>query len=101
MMRYTDKDCKKWAKDLADILGKKFDDYCWTEENGKNKAIVGCWRLSYNPIYGGCVIEEIVNEAGGASRPLGERLPPREFVNAVNFAIKAIMIYEKEKLGKK
>jgi len=97
-MRYTEKDAEEHAKRLAQALGKKFGD-CWDEKT--RKSIVGCWKVDCNPIYGGCIIEEIVNEHGGVTDPiLNIRLPPREFCNAVNFALRVLDIKEKEELNK-
>jgi len=88
MIRYTEKDARECAKRLADFLGKQFEN-CWEDR----KAKIGCWKLDCNPIYGGCEIEEIINEAGAVTLPFGEnRLPPREFCQTINFAIKAIEI---------
>ncbi|MHA1866366.1 MAG: hypothetical protein ACTSWZ_07660 [Candidatus Heimdallarchaeaceae archaeon] len=97
MDRYTSKDAERCARNLAKVLNKEFGN-CWIKENGKWKAKIGCWNLSYNPIYGGCVIEEIVNEAGGVTHPLlRERLPPREFCKATEMAIKAVDICMKKR----
>ena len=94
-VRYTERDCREHAKYLADFLGKKFGD-CWKKEDGKLKSIVGCWDVDYNPIYGGCVITEIANESGAITHPFGmERLPPRQFIKAVNYALKAIDLYKR------
>lgn len=69
-------------KRLAEALGKKHSD-CWQD----GKGIVGCWELDCNPYYGGCVIEEIDNEAGGVILPVVSfRLPPKQFCQAVRFA---------------
>jgi len=90
--RYTAEDCRNMAKILAEELGKKFGN-CWEKVGEKNRAIVGCWDISYNPIYGGCIITEIDNEFGAVSHPISEvRFPPREFFHAVNMAIRAVRI---------
>jgi len=52
---------------------------------------VGGWRLDYNPVYGGIVIEEIVNEGGGVSHPFGDRrLAPGEFLRTIMFALRVL-----------
>ena len=95
-VRYSGNDCKEHAKFLAQTLGKKFGD-CWEKKDGEYKAIIGCWDVDYNQIYGGCVITEIANEDGATTHPFGmERLPPRQFVKAVNYAATAIDLYRKE-----
>jgi len=88
--RYTEKDAVECAQDLAVVLGKDFGKKlsdCYTEKGPK----VGCWLLSYNPIYGGAVIEDIISEGGARDRPFGDtRRSPREFCDAVRFAITAV-----------
>ena len=48
----------------------------------------GQWQWSNSPLYGGVVIEEV----GTGVRPFGDysRMPPKQFVAAVDFALKAI-----------
>lgn len=54
----------------------------WRTINGKNVATVGCWTLDYNPVYGGYIVEETVNAAGGVTHPLlGRRVSARELWN--------------------
>jgi len=93
--RYTEKDAVRCAQDLADVLGKDFGKKlsdCYTEKAPK----VGCWLVNYNPIYGGAVIEEMM-ERGGRDRPFGDtRRSPREFCDAVRFAITAVDLDRKE-----
>jgi len=85
-MRYTEKDAKNSFKRLVDCLGKTI--HCWEQVNGKNKSTIGAWEFDYNPIYGGAVINEIVNEQGGIDHPFGStRLKPFEFCIAVNMII--------------
>ena len=107
--RYTRKDAYKAFTRLASALGKTWsDDYgnlysghyyepdlraekLWTREGTSNRAHIGAWMLDYNPIYGGFVIEEMFNEGGGVSRPMGDlRRNAREFCDAVRFAMDAL-----------
>ena len=56
---------------------------------------VGGWRLDYNPIYGGYVIEQIHNEFGGVEMPFGHsRKGAKELVETLWFARQAIRIME-------
>jgi len=71
---------------LAEALGKSVSD---------DPYAVGAWRINHNPIYGGAVIEEVVDESGSVIRPFGERSPPREFVEKVRFAVK-VLEYERK-----
>lgn len=90
--RYTKKDAERCAKDLARTLKKPFGN-CWAKKKGRNVAKIGCWDVDYNPIYGGAVIEEIHNEAGGISHPFGSRrMKPSEFCQATNMAVRAVEI---------
>ena len=51
---------------------------------------VGGWALDYNPTYGGVVIIEYINNGGGQNTPItSNRMGLREFVDSVNFAIRA------------
>jgi len=95
--RYTRKDAELCAKHLAEALGKSFGN-CWKMEDGKLKSEIGCWDLDFNALYGGGVIFEIMNEAGGIDHPVGSgRLKPSEFCQAVSMAIDAIGISKKER----
>lgn len=56
---------------------------------------VGGWSLDYAACYGGWVITEVVNMDGGITHPLGEgRLPAREFVRAMHFAIRTVGVLQ-------
>jgi len=78
-MKYTIKDARLATGNLMVALGKQW---------AGGHSDVGGWILDYNTIYGGCVIEEIVNVGGGVRRPLiSNRLPPREFCEAIRFAL--------------
>ncbi len=96
--RYTKKDARKCGEAFAKGMGKKFGD-CWTKKKGGGlKADVGCWNVDYNSIYGGAVITEISNEAGGITHPFGSmRRKPSEFCDTVHFASRAIEIARKGK----
>ena len=97
-MRYTKQAAEGCARRLAKALDKDFGN-CWVKKDGeKIKAKVGCWRLSYNPTYGGAAIEEIYNEGGGITHPMGSsRLKAYEFCRATDFAISAIDIDRKKR----
>lgn len=56
---------------------------------------VGGWTLDHNGVYGGYVVQEIVNEGGGVACPFGyQRRTAREFCDAVLFATHAVGIRE-------
>lgn len=96
MDRYTKKDSQRCAESLAKTLNKKFGN-CWKSKDGKNTSEVGCWELDHNPIYGGSVIHEIMNESGGVDEPFGSRrLKPDHFCTATKFAEKAVRISKGE-----
>ena len=85
-MRYTRKYAEGCFRRLAEALGKDIAE-------GENFYKIGAWELSYNPIYGGAIIEEIVNSSRGVTRPLVEyRLPPWEFGVMCQAAIKVVDI---------
>lgn len=80
--RTTKKQVVAQFERLLAVLGKR---------RARGFGDVGGWRLDYQPDYGGIVIEEIDNTGGGVSHPIMERrLPPREFVTAIHFTIRAI-----------
>ncbi len=81
---------------LAERLGKP-QGPAWTrdEKTGRNTARVGVWELDYNPIYGGYVVEEIHNEAGGICRPLGDtRMKGEQFLEALYMVNRALDIQD-------
>ena len=47
---------------------------------------VGGYLLDYNPTYGGCQIERVMNEGGGVDTVTYYRMSPREFGQAVHSA---------------
>ena len=95
--RYTTKDAERCAKQLADALNVPFGD-CWKKtRDGKLKSKVGCWVMDYNSVYGGAVIEEMVNEFGGVTHPIsGTRRSPREFCDTIHFSMQ-VMDYKKRR----
>jgi len=91
MERVTKADVTYWFDRLCAALGKSKTP--WRTEDGKSVANIGAWYLDHNPIYGGYVVYEMMNEGGGAREPFGPyRKRPAEFVAAVRFALDAIEI---------
>jgi len=91
------KKVERCAKNLARLMRKQVGD-CWKKKKGGGyKAKIGCWDLDCNPIYGGCLITEIMSEGGGERHPFGDqRRKPTDFCDTVNFAIK-VLDYKKRK----
>ena len=93
--RYTRRDAEAALGRLATAAGRP-----WTtgspwmrRDDGKTVALVGVWYLDYAPLYGGYVVHEMANEAGGVSEPFGSRRrTAREFCEAVDFAVRAIQL---------
>jgi len=84
--RFTRKDAEKALQDLCALLGKRV---------AKEWNDVGAWRLDYNPTYGGFVVEQIDDEHGSISRPLGDtRVSAREFWERVHFTWRALRAKE-------
>lgn len=105
--RYTRRDAEAAFEQLALALGKPTPHNtgrpAWTsavhtspdgrQQIRRTAAEVGMWSLDYSPTYGGCIVTEIVNDAGGATHPIGyARISPREFCDAVRFALDALDI---------
>ena len=87
--RCTIRDARQAFQQFADVLGKSTNPYPLNQRG----AVVGAWHLDYNPIYGGCRIEEITNEAGGTRNPfVAQRLSPREFCMAISAAFAALRL---------
>jgi len=87
MDRFTRKDAEKAFQNLCELLGKHV---------AKDHRDVGGWRLDYNSVYGGYVVEEIANEFGAVSRPLGDgRVSAREFWERVHFTWRALQAKER------
>ena len=91
------KKAESCMKNLARLMKKQAGD-CWKRtKKGKNKAKIGCWDLDCNPVYGGCVITEIISEGGGETHPFGDqRRKPQSFCETINYAIRALE-YKKRK----
>lgn len=86
MDRYTRKDAERAFERLIHAINGRIA----TSYND-----VGAYRLDWNGIYGGGVIEEITSEGGGVRQPFGMmRRNAREFCEAVRFAIDAIQLKE-------
>ena len=83
--RITIKDAYASLARLAQATGNRLARP-YNREQGYD---VGGWALDYNPTYGGVVIIEYVNNGGGQSTPITSRMGLREFVDAVNFALRA------------
>ena len=74
---------------------KTFEQYCiaMNKREAQSYHDVGAWRLCYSGLYGGWLINEIDNESGGISGPLGYvRHTSKEFVALMRFAIESIRI---------
>lgn len=57
---------------------------------------VGAWKLDYNSIYGGYQIQEVDNDAGGVSCPLGhKRFKAAQFLEMLIFAREALRLKSK------
>ncbi len=90
-MRYTYREAEEVFIRLARALDKPIF-------RGMDRAeVVGSWKLSNQPQYGGYVIQEIVSPSLATSTPLGDRrLSAKEFVYACELAILAVRL-EQEK----
>lgn len=76
--RYTRKDAQAAFERLIAALGGRVAT-TWND--------VGAYRLDYNGIYCGYVVERVTSEGGSVTRPLGDqRRTAREFCDAVYFA---------------
>lgn len=99
MERYTRKHAENAFARLVNILGTPKGPI-WSTVNGRNVAKVGALQLDYNPIYGGCIVEQICNEGGAVTHPLGElRLSPFEFCQAVRMVEGAVRLLDETKAG--
>lgn len=94
MERTTKAQVVRAFENLAKAMGKQYSPAtpAWTKrDDGTNKGTVGVWMLDHNGVYGGYVITEMDNEAGGESNPFGSnRMSAREFVQAANMAARAV-----------
>ena len=78
-------------------MGKKIGGYTKLK-SGKYKANVGNWTLSHNSTYGGYVIEQIYNAAGGVSQPFGSRrYKPTQFIEMMRFAMDALEVKRRKR----
>lgn len=96
MERYGTKDAKAAFARLAKVLGKPLGDpWRKNKDTGKLEPVIGTWVLDSARAYGGFRIEEIL-ESGGVRTPFGNtRMPPREFCDAVHFAIDVLAEYQR------
>jgi len=50
---------------------------------------VGAWKMDHTREYGGYAVQEILDEKGSVTMPIGdERLKPTEFVERMRFALR-------------
>ena len=84
-MRYSEKDAAAAFERLAKLLGKT------VTTGGQHE---GTWRLDYAPEYGGFEVREF--DGHGEAQPLGsQRMPARQFCEAVWFAEKVLAEYQR------
>ena len=76
MKRYTDRDAKACFERVVSMQGKRV---------AKSYNDVGAWQLDCNWHYNGCRIEQISSSSGGITE-VTQRLPPRQFCEAVWFS---------------
>ena len=86
MNRVTRSEINTWFVKLCKVLNKH-----------ENIDGIGSWRLSYAPIYGGYIIQELADESGGINNPLVlKRRPAKEMLAALQMAC-AVIEYQKQK----
>lgn len=84
--RYTKRDAEGAYQRLMKAVGAR---------EATSYGDIGGWHLDHNGVYGGYVVEEVMNEAGGITHPLGhERRTAREFCDAVSFALRVLEVKE-------
>lgn len=96
-MRYTKRDAERAFERLAEAVGATLADSAWGIHDPRRD---GAWFLDRNPVYGGYVVAAYVRDSAGRegddrlqaytaqTHPLGMmRRSPREFCDAVNFAL--------------
>lgn len=90
--RWTYKDAVRSFNRFAKAMDRTTTQWVETDDPQHHyRAVIGAWSLDYNPIYGGCVITEIVTDGGGITHPLGEyRATPREFCRLIDFALRTL-----------
>jgi hypothetical protein len=82
MDRITRKNVEGMFETLCKVMGKRIA----TDYND-----VGAWRLDYIACYGGWVIEEVCNEAGGIRHPIVDnRKGNRDMWEAMRFALRTL-----------
>lgn len=87
MSRTTRKEVESKFAWLLEVIGGKQGE-SWNE--------VGSYRLDHNSTYGGYVIERVINEHGGVSRPFGDsRRGASDMWYAMDFAIDVLRVYQK------
>lgn len=88
MARTTPTEVRNAFERLAEVLGKDTGAAYTRNADGTYTANIGTWILDHNSCYGGYVVEEVYNEGGAITHPLGDRRrTAAEFVGAVWFAI--------------
>lgn len=94
MSRYTEKDALRAVGLLCRTLGKPYGTYV---KNDKGDLVGnGGYGLEYNPVYGGCIIQEFSTDSTGTDTPFGPAsLPFREFVQAVHMTVAGIELAKK------
>lgn len=101
--RYTRKDAERAFERLCEALNKPQGHYRTLAEGEKSNmangqtfsTIPGGWALDYNPVYGGCVIEELSPTPGETwvSTPFGMmRRSPREFCQFVSDVLNGLAL---------
>jgi len=86
-MRTTKADVMRAVEKLATALGKRVSP-------NREK---GTWHIDNNPIYGGIVIHEVIDDSGSVDCPFGyTRTPPKQFVEKVEFALR-VLEYQKRR----
>lgn len=89
--RVTKKDAERVVQRLAEVLGLPYGHYRKTDD-GIETVLYGL--VSDYSEYGGCVVEQVVNEGGGVTQPFGsQRRAPREFVDFINGVLAGIFIH--------
>ena len=85
MERYTRKNAERSLERLMTALGKHPTKFNHSAED------VGTYYLDYNATYGGCRINEVINDGYGVAMPFGStRCTPYEFCQRVDFALSSI-----------
>lgn len=90
--RYTAEDARQAFHRIRQAFGiRHADDYPW-----RDPKRIGAWTLDSAPAYGGFVIHEQDNDAGGVGTPFGsERRNAREFCEWVHDIFGAFEVAER------